>query len=72
LDRTLELYDRWAAAYALTTGVKLVKVLPGEWARYVFDDTGGQASRALGEWRQGTALVNARAYAQAIRNLRRI
>lgn len=72
MDRTLELYDRWAAAYALTTGVKLVKVLPGEWARYVFDDAEGKASRALGEWRQGKAIVNAKAYSEAVRNLRRI
>lgn len=72
MEKTLELYDKWAAAYALTTGVKLVKVLPGEWARYVFDDTGGQASRALGEWRQGKALVQAKAFAEAFRNLRRI
>jgi hypothetical protein len=68
---TLEIYDIWAAAYALATGVKLVQVLPGEWARFIFDDSSGQASRALGEWRTDRAYVSARSLAIAYRQLKR-
>ena len=68
---TLELFDIWAAAYAVATGVKLVKVLPGEWTRFVFDDSSGQASKALGEWRTDRAYVSARALAIAYRQLKR-
>jgi hypothetical protein len=68
---TLELFDTWAAAYAVATGVKLVKVLPGEWVRFVFDDSSGQASKALGEWRTDRAYVSARALAIAYRQLKR-
>jgi hypothetical protein len=68
---TLEIYDIWAAAYALATGGTLVQVLPGEWARFVFDDSSGQASRALGEWRTDRAYVSARALAIAYRQLKR-
>ncbi|HEY7350293.1 MAG TPA: hypothetical protein VH599_18395 [Ktedonobacterales bacterium] len=71
MEKMLDFYDRWAAAYALATGVKLVKVLPGGWTAYTFDDSDGQASRALGEWRAGQALVQAKAYAEAFRQLRR-
>lgn len=68
---TLELYDIWAASYALATGIKLLQVLPGEWTRFVFDDSSGQASRALGEWRADRAFVSARALAVAYRQLKR-
>lgn len=71
LEKTLDLYDKWAAAYALATGVRLVKILPGQWIRYVFDDSDEQASRALGEWRAGKAMVQAKAYAEAFRQLKR-
>jgi hypothetical protein len=64
-------HDIWAAAYALATAVKLVQVLPGEWSRYVFDDSFGKASRALGEWRTDRAYVSARALATAYRQLKR-
>ena len=68
---TLEIYDIWAASYALATGVKLVQVVPGEWTRYVFDDSSGKASKALGEWRTDRAYVSARALAIAYRQLKR-
>ena len=70
--RTLDIYDKWAAAYALRTGVRLLKIVPGQWVRFVFDDSDGEASRALGEWRSSTALVPARSYASAFRQLRRL
>jgi hypothetical protein len=68
---TLEIYDIWMASYALATGVKLLQVLPGEWVKYVFDDSEGQASKALGEWRTDRAFVSARALAIAYRQLKR-
>jgi hypothetical protein len=68
---TLELFDTWAAAYAVATGAKLIKILPGEWTRFVFDDSSGEASRALGEWRTDRAYVSARALAIAYRQLKR-
>jgi hypothetical protein len=68
---TLEIYDIWAASYALATGVRLIQVLAGEWSRFVFDDSAGQASRALGEWRTNRAYVSARALAIAYRQLKR-
>ncbi len=67
----MEIYDLYAAAYAIATGVNLLKVIPGQWATFVFDDSTGQASRALGEWRNGSGLVLARAYAQALKTLKR-
>jgi len=68
----LEIYDLYAAAYAGATGVPLVKVsLESSWGSFVFDDSTGQASRALGEWRNGSGLVLARAYAQALKGLKR-
>jgi hypothetical protein len=70
--KTLELFDPWAAAYAMATGVQLLKVLTGHPIRYVFDDTDGAASRALGEWRTDAALVRARALASAFRQIRRL
>ncbi len=57
MEKTVELYDQWAAAYAIATGVRLTKVLSGGWATYVFDDHDGQASRALGEWRANKAFI---------------
>lgn len=70
--KSLDLYDRWAAAYALATGVKMIKIVPGQWVRYVFDDSDGEASRALGEWRGSMALVPAKQYASAFRQIRRL
>lgn len=49
--QTLMLYDPWAAAYALATGVRLIKMLSGQWPEYTFEDSSSRASRALGEWR---------------------
>ncbi len=68
---TLELFDTWAAAYAVATGVTLVKIVPGDWVRFVFDDSSGKASKALGEWRTDRAYVSARGLAIAYRQLKR-
>jgi hypothetical protein len=73
--KTLEIYDQSMAAYAIATGVKLVKVIPqptNGWVTYEFDDTTGGASRALGEWSCGKAMVRAREFASAIRQVKRL
>lgn len=70
--RELMLYDRYAAAYALATGAALLTVTEQDgWPRWVFDDHDGKASRALGEWRSGAPMVNARRYAEAFRRIKR-
>ena len=67
----MEIKDRWCAAYALATGCTLVRAISNNgWTTWQFDDTEGKASRALGEWRDGTALVPARQFARAWRELR--
>lgn len=52
----------WASAYALTLGVKLLRVVkdPGQKAVFVLDDTDGIASSALNEWWNGQPVVNGR------------
>jgi hypothetical protein len=68
----LEIFDIYAAGYAMATGCRLVKVtLAGPWATFVFDDDNGQASRALGEWKTGTGLVLAKSYASSLKMLKR-
>jgi hypothetical protein len=59
--KTLELFDRGAAAYAVAVGVP----------RFAFDDSKGLASEALTAWRDGTATVNARAYWNAFKTLKK-
>jgi hypothetical protein len=70
--KTVELWDLYAAAYALAQGVPLVKVVHGGWSVFVFDDAEGRASKALGEWGSGAAMVRAKAYAGAVRQVRRL
>jgi hypothetical protein len=73
--KTLTIFDLYMAAYAVASGVTLLKVIPqptGGWVTFEFDDSEGQASRALGEWSGGKAMVRAREYASAIRQVRRL
>lgn len=70
--KTLALNDPWAAAYAMATGVTLVKVVRGVSPSFVFDDSLGHASRALGEWRDSTGMIAAREYARTVRLVRRL
>jgi hypothetical protein len=65
------MYDQFAAAYALCIGVRLVNIIPGQWSRYLFDDTDGRASAALGQWRNG-ALIKGRDYANSLKQLKRM
>jgi hypothetical protein len=64
-------YDLWGAGFLMVNGVPLLRVVPGDYARFVFDNTGGQAVRALGAWNAG-AQVSAKAYSQAIKQLKRM
>jgi hypothetical protein len=69
--KTIALFDRGAAAYALCVGIPLVRVLAGTWQAYEFDDSEGLASAALATWKTGTGCqVNARAYWNSFKTLR--
>jgi hypothetical protein len=68
--KTIALFDRGAAAYALCVGIPLVRVLAGSWQAYEFDDSDGLASAALEAWKAGTGQVNARAYWNSFKTLR--
>lgn len=68
---TLELYDCWAAGYLLASGARLLKVVSTPTVLYVFDNRDGQGMRALNEWKLGRCLVHAKAYASAMRAVRR-
>jgi hypothetical protein len=68
--KTIALFDRGAAAYALCVGIPLVRVLAGTWQAYEFDDSEDLATAALATWKAGTGLVNARAYWNAFKTLR--
>lgn len=73
--KQLELYDQWAASYALTVGCKLVKVIQSPnsiYSTFVFDDTTGRVSQALGEWRTGNTMVRTREYIQAYKQIKSI
>src|SRR5258707_2073657 len=68
--KTIALFDRGAASYALCVGIPLVRVLAGTWQAYEFDDSEGLATAALAAWKAGTGLVNARAYWNSFKTLR--
>jgi hypothetical protein len=70
--KTIEIRDMWASAYLIARGNRLVRVIPGEWVHFEFDNEDGQASRALGEWGSGAAMVRAKVYAGAVRQVRRL
>jgi hypothetical protein len=69
VSETLIVYDLWCAGYVLASGGQLRRVIPGDWLRFEFENGTGQCSRALCEWGQG-ALVQARAYSMAIKQLK--
>ena len=69
--KTIALFDRGAAAYALCVGIPFVRVLAGTWLAYEFDDSDGLATAALATWKAGTGCtVNARTYWNAFKTLR--
>jgi hypothetical protein len=70
-NHELTFTDLYAATFALGICARLITVARGRWDQYVFDDTDGRASAALGQWRTG-ALVRARDHSQSIEQLKRI
>lgn len=62
----------FVAAYALASGIPLLKVLPGEWYTFCFDNANGHARQAVDEWHTGRAMVNAQRYAAAYRQARHL
>lgn len=68
----VQIRDIYAAAYALATGVLLLKVMPGERVTFCFDNTNGRAQQALAEWYTQRAMVNAQRYAAAYRQARHL
>ena len=69
--KTIALFDRGAAAYALCVGIPFVRVLAGTWQAYEFDNSEGLATAALAAWKAGSQCqVNARAYWNAFKTLR--
>jgi hypothetical protein len=66
-----QFYDVYAAALALCRGVELVRVVPGNWVCFAFQNGHGEADAVLDEWRNG-ASVGARDYAEAVKRLKRL
>jgi len=59
-------------AFAVASGVRLLRIEPEAWVTYCLDDTNGRASQALGLWRENRAFVNAKDYASALRFVKRV
>jgi hypothetical protein len=53
-------YSLWAAAYAVWSGVLLVRVIPGRCCGYVLGNRDGRAAAAIDEWVRGDAVARAR------------
>lgn len=70
--RELESANQAFVAYALASGVRMVRVIPDDWVIYCLDDSEGKASRCLGLWRENRAIINAKDYASAMRRIREI
>jgi len=72
VTKTVTYLDMYAAAYALAAGAQLLHIIPDRWFKFVFRDDDGTASRALGDWSNGRALVQARYYAESLKQIRRM
>jgi hypothetical protein len=59
-------------AFAVASGVRLLRIEPDAWVMYCLDDTNGRASQALCLWRENRAFVNAKDYACAFRFVKRV
>jgi hypothetical protein len=69
---TLVTYNVWSVALALTRGVPIIRTIPGRWTAFELDDSTGQASQALDDWRHGRATVSARDFVEAYRDVQRM
>jgi hypothetical protein len=59
-------------AFAVASGVRLLRIEPDAWVTYCLDDTNGRASQALRLWRESRAFVKAKDYASALRFVKRV
>lgn len=74
-EATVQTWNVWAAALALSRGVRLVRTIPGSpggWTGIELDNSTGEARRAVEDWRYGRALVNVRDFVESYRDLRRM
>jgi hypothetical protein len=70
---TLNYYNRDAATLALVRGCTLVAVTYSSRGPVLtFDNAGGKAGDVLGEWRDGTPMVNMREVATASKMIRHV
>lgn len=69
---TITSWNVWAVALALTRGVRLVRTIPGRWVGFELDNSDKRASQALEEYRTGQALVSAREFIEAYRDVQRM
>src|SRR6476660_7182957 len=68
--KTVTCFDQFAAAWLLCNGAVLVQVIPGKWFNYSFNDSAGEATRLLNEWRAGETLIQARDFTRAIKRIK--
>lgn len=69
---TIVTYNVWSVALAVTRGVPIIRTIPGRWAAFELDNSNGQASQALEEYRTGQAKVSAREFIEAYRDVQRM
>lgn len=71
---TVGTYDQWQAAFLIAVGVPVrgVERTAARFTRFEFDNTGRAAEAAAHEWHRGEALVPAREYAAAYRDVKRL
>lgn len=69
--KTVVTRELWAASYLYAKGIRLLKTIPGYWVGFEFDDTDGQASKALNDWYASDVQVSARDFVAAHRVLKR-
>jgi len=72
VTKTVTYLDQFAAAYALACGAQLLSIVPGQWFKFIFRDDDGLASKCLGDWSNGHALIQARFYADSVKQIRRM
>ena len=63
--------DLAAAAYLVYRGAVLLRLIPGSWCAFQFDDADGSTGRYIEEWNTGAPTGDLKAYAMAQQKLRR-
>lgn len=72
METTYTTEDIYMSAYLVTVGVELLQALPGRLVSFVFDNKDNQATKAVAQWRSGSALTNARTFTKNYCHIRRI